>query len=85
MHINMGLPTFIPHGRKVELEWHRRIDEGPWDGLAISDTLIHEHGWALPIQLAAAAATTERVRLWTVIVRRQVICDNLALSDREIF
>jgi alkanesulfonate monooxygenase SsuD/methylene tetrahydromethanopterin reductase-like flavin-dependent oxidoreductase (luciferase family) len=67
MHINMGLPTFIPHGRKVELEWHRRIDEGPWDGLAISDTLIHEHGWALPIQLAAAAATTERVRLWTVI------------------
>jgi alkanesulfonate monooxygenase SsuD/methylene tetrahydromethanopterin reductase-like flavin-dependent oxidoreductase (luciferase family) len=67
MHITMGLPTFLPRGRDVELSWHRKIDEGPWDGLAISDTLLHPHGWALPIQLAAAAATTERVRLWTAV------------------
>ena len=67
MNISMGLPTFQAHGRDEELAWHRKIDEGPWDGLAISDVVTHPHGWALSVQLAAAAAMTERVRLWTAI------------------
>jgi alkanesulfonate monooxygenase SsuD/methylene tetrahydromethanopterin reductase-like flavin-dependent oxidoreductase (luciferase family) len=67
MNISMGLPTFLPHDRDEELSWYRKIDEGPWDGLAISDLVTHSHSWALSIQLAAAAAMTERVRLWTAI------------------
>lgn len=66
MNIMMGLPTFLPHGRNEELSWYRRIDEGPWDGLAMCDRLVHS-GWALSVQLAAAAAITERVQLWTAI------------------
>ena len=62
----MGLPSFIPHGRKEELLWYRKIDEGPWDGLAICDRLVYG-SWALTVQLAAAAAVTERVKLWTAI------------------
>lgn len=66
MDIMMGLPTFISHGRKEELAWYRKIDEGPWSGLAICDRLVHS-GWALSVQLAAAAAMTERAQLWTAI------------------
>ena len=67
MNISMGLPTFQAHGRDEELSWYRKIDEGPWDGLAISDLVTNSHSWALSVQLAAAAAMTERVRLWTAI------------------
>jgi alkanesulfonate monooxygenase SsuD/methylene tetrahydromethanopterin reductase-like flavin-dependent oxidoreductase (luciferase family) len=67
MELTMGLPTFTPRGRKEELAWYRRIDEGPWTGLATYDRIIHPVGWAIVPQLAAAAAMTERVRLWTSI------------------
>jgi alkanesulfonate monooxygenase SsuD/methylene tetrahydromethanopterin reductase-like flavin-dependent oxidoreductase (luciferase family) len=66
MDLSMGLPTFIPHGRSDELSWYRKIDEGPWDGLAICDRLVY-NSWALTVQLAAAAAVTERVKLWTAV------------------
>jgi alkanesulfonate monooxygenase SsuD/methylene tetrahydromethanopterin reductase-like flavin-dependent oxidoreductase (luciferase family) len=68
MHITMGLPTFLPHGRDEELAWYRKIDEGPWHGLATWDRLLYPCGWSVIPQLAAAAAMTERVRLWTDIV-----------------
>jgi alkanesulfonate monooxygenase SsuD/methylene tetrahydromethanopterin reductase-like flavin-dependent oxidoreductase (luciferase family) len=68
MKITMGLPTFLPHGREVELSWYRKIDEGPWDGLATWDRLLYPGGWSVVPQLAAAAAMTERVRLWTDVV-----------------
>jgi alkanesulfonate monooxygenase SsuD/methylene tetrahydromethanopterin reductase-like flavin-dependent oxidoreductase (luciferase family) len=68
MHISMGLPTFLPHGREEELAWYRKIDEGPWHGLATWDRLLHPSGWSVVPQLAAAAAMTERVRLWTDVV-----------------
>lgn len=68
MHITMGLPTFLPHGRETELAWYRKIDEGPWHGLATWDRLLYPWGWAVVPQLAAAAAMTERVRLWTDVV-----------------
>lgn len=68
MHLTMGLPTFVPHGREEQLAWYRRIDEGPWDGLATSEHLLHPWSWAVVPELAAAAAMTERVRLWTDVV-----------------
>lgn len=68
MRITMGLPTLFPRGRETELAWYRKIDEGPWDGLATYDRLLYPHSWSVIPQLAAAAAVTERVRLWTDIV-----------------
>ncbi|MEZ0341100.1 LLM class flavin-dependent oxidoreductase [Mycobacterium sp. pV006] len=64
----MGLPTLFPHSRDVELTWYRKIDEGPWDGLATYERLLYPDSWAVAPQLAAAAAMTERVRLWTDVV-----------------
>lgn len=68
MQITMGLPTLFPRDRTTELAWYRKIDEGPWDGLATYDRLLYPHSWSVVPQLAAAAATTERVRLWTDIL-----------------
>jgi alkanesulfonate monooxygenase SsuD/methylene tetrahydromethanopterin reductase-like flavin-dependent oxidoreductase (luciferase family) len=68
LRITMGLPTFLPHGREAELAWYRKIDEGPWYGLATWDRLLHPTGWSVVPQLAAAAAMTERVRLWTDVI-----------------
>jgi len=68
MHITMGLPTLFPHGRETELAWYRKIDEGPWDGLATYERLVYPDSWSVVPQLAAAAAMTERVRLWTDVV-----------------
>ncbi|MCV7365798.1 LLM class flavin-dependent oxidoreductase [Mycolicibacterium neworleansense] len=64
----MGLPTLFPHGRETELSWYRKIDDGPWDGLATYERLLYPHSWSVVPQLAAAAAMTERVRLWTDVV-----------------
>ena len=68
MHITTGLPTLFPHGRETELAWYRKIDEGPWDGLATYERLVYPDSWSVVPQLAAAAAMTERVRLWTDVV-----------------
>ncbi|STZ43937.1 F420-dependent methylene-tetrahydromethanopterin reductase [Mycolicibacterium gilvum] len=68
VHISMGLPTLFPHGRETELAWYRKIDEGPWDGLVTYERLLYPHSWSVVPQLAAAAAVTERVRLWTDVV-----------------
>lgn len=68
MHISMGLPTLFPHGRETELAWYRKIDEGPWDGLVTYERVLYPDSWSVVPQLAAAAAVTERVRLWTDVV-----------------
>ncbi|WP_082929239.1 LLM class flavin-dependent oxidoreductase [Mycobacterium sp. 852013-51886_SCH5428379] len=68
MRISMGLPTLFPHGRQTELSWYRKIDEGPWDGLVTYERLVYPDSWSVVPQLAAAAAVTERVRLWTDVV-----------------
>lgn len=68
MKITMGLPTLFPHGRETELAWYRKIDEGPWDGLVTYERVLYKDSWSVVPQLAAAAAMTERVRLWTDIV-----------------
>lgn len=63
----MTLPTMLPHGRAEMLAWCRAVDEGPWAGLAVPERVTFDnHAWV--VDLAAAAALTERVRLWTTIV-----------------
>lgn len=68
MKISMGLPTLFPHDRETELSWYRKIDEGPWDGLVTYERVLYPDSWSVVPQLAAAAAMTERVRLWTDVI-----------------
>jgi len=67
VNLSMTLPTMLPHGRDDVLAWCRAVDEGPWAGLAVPERITFTaHEWT--VQLAAAAALTERVRLWSTIV-----------------
>ena len=63
----MTLPTMLPHGRDEVLAWCRGIDEGPWSSLAVPERITYT-SHALTVQLAAAAALTERVRLSTTLI-----------------
>jgi alkanesulfonate monooxygenase SsuD/methylene tetrahydromethanopterin reductase-like flavin-dependent oxidoreductase (luciferase family) len=67
MDLSMTLPTMLPHGRRELLSWCRQVDEGPWTSLAVPERVTFT-SHALTVQLAAAAALTERVRLWTTLV-----------------
>jgi alkanesulfonate monooxygenase SsuD/methylene tetrahydromethanopterin reductase-like flavin-dependent oxidoreductase (luciferase family) len=67
MDIAMTLPTMVPHGRKEVLAWCRGIDEGPWSSLAVPERITFP-SHSMIVELAAAAALTERVRIWTTIV-----------------
>ncbi|MBM3660134.1 MAG: LLM class flavin-dependent oxidoreductase [Actinobacteria bacterium] len=67
MDLAMTLPTMVPHGRADTLAWCRAIDEGPWSSLAVPERITFP-SHAMIVELAAAAALTERVRLWTTIV-----------------
>ena len=67
MQIAMTLPTMVAHGRAETLAWCRGIDEGPFSSLAVPERITFtSHSWT--VELAAAAALTERVRLWTTVV-----------------
>jgi alkanesulfonate monooxygenase SsuD/methylene tetrahydromethanopterin reductase-like flavin-dependent oxidoreductase (luciferase family) len=67
MDLAMTLPTMLPHGREEVLAWCRAVDEGPWSSLAVPERITYT-SHSCTVQLAAAAALTERVRLWTTIV-----------------
>jgi alkanesulfonate monooxygenase SsuD/methylene tetrahydromethanopterin reductase-like flavin-dependent oxidoreductase (luciferase family) len=67
MDISMTLPTMVPHGRAEVLAWCRGVDEGPYASLAVPERITFP-AHSMIVQLAAAAALTERVRLWTTIV-----------------
>jgi alkanesulfonate monooxygenase SsuD/methylene tetrahydromethanopterin reductase-like flavin-dependent oxidoreductase (luciferase family) len=63
----MTLPTMLTHSGAETRAWCRAIDDGPWTGLAVPERVTFgNHSWV--VELAAAAALTERVRLWTTIV-----------------
>jgi alkanesulfonate monooxygenase SsuD/methylene tetrahydromethanopterin reductase-like flavin-dependent oxidoreductase (luciferase family) len=67
VQLSMTLPTMLAHGRAEAVGWIRGIDEGPWASLAVPERITFpSHSWT--VQLAAAAALTERVRLWTTII-----------------
>ena len=63
----MTLPTMLPHTRADVLAWCRGVDEGSWASLAVPERITYT-SHDITVQLAAAAALTERVRLWTTIV-----------------
>jgi alkanesulfonate monooxygenase SsuD/methylene tetrahydromethanopterin reductase-like flavin-dependent oxidoreductase (luciferase family) len=67
MQLSMTLPTMLPHGRTEALAWMRGIDEGPWASLAVPERVTFT-SHSLTVQLSAAAAVTDRVRLWTTLV-----------------
>ncbi|NNE73928.1 MAG: LLM class flavin-dependent oxidoreductase [Acidimicrobiales bacterium] len=57
----------VPHTRADVLAWCRTIDDGPWSSLAVPERITYT-SHDLVVELAAAAALTERVRLWSTIV-----------------
>jgi len=63
MQIGVGLPSVIPgvQGKDV-LAWARKADAGPFSSLAVIDRLVYPNYETL-ITLAAAAGTTQRIRL----------------------
>jgi alkanesulfonate monooxygenase SsuD/methylene tetrahydromethanopterin reductase-like flavin-dependent oxidoreductase (luciferase family) len=63
----MTLPTMVPHDRDQTRAWCHGVDTGPWSSLAVPERITYP-SHALIVDLAAAAAWTERVRLWTTIV-----------------
>ena len=67
MDIAMTMPTMVAHDRQDTLAWCRAVDEGPWSSLAVPERITYpSHSWV--VELSAAAALTERVRLWSTIV-----------------
>lgn len=67
MQIAMTLPTMLAQDRGHTLAWCRAVDEGPWSSLAVPERVTYP-SHSMTVQLAAAAALTERVRLWTTII-----------------
>jgi alkanesulfonate monooxygenase SsuD/methylene tetrahydromethanopterin reductase-like flavin-dependent oxidoreductase (luciferase family) len=67
MELGMTLPTMVAQTRADTLAWIRAIDEGPWSSLAVPERVTYP-SHSMTVQLAAAAAMTERVRLWSTIV-----------------
>jgi alkanesulfonate monooxygenase SsuD/methylene tetrahydromethanopterin reductase-like flavin-dependent oxidoreductase (luciferase family) len=67
LDIAMTLPTMLPHGRSEVLDWCREVDDGPWSSLAIPERTTYTSHDCI-VQLAAAAALTQRVPLWTTII-----------------
>jgi alkanesulfonate monooxygenase SsuD/methylene tetrahydromethanopterin reductase-like flavin-dependent oxidoreductase (luciferase family) len=66
MELAMTLPTMVPHGRGEVVAWCAAIDEGPWSSLAVPERITYP-SHSMIVHLSAAAALTERVRLWTTI------------------
>ena len=67
MDIAMTMPTMIAHGRSETIAWCEAIDQGPWSSLAVPERVPYpSHSWI--VELSAAAAITQRVRLWTTII-----------------
>jgi hypothetical protein len=64
MEIAMTLPTMVPHSGNDTRAWCRSIDEGPWSSLAVPERITFP-SHAMVVELSAAAALTERVRLVT--------------------
>jgi alkanesulfonate monooxygenase SsuD/methylene tetrahydromethanopterin reductase-like flavin-dependent oxidoreductase (luciferase family) len=67
MDLAMTLPTMLPHGRDEVVSWCRGVDEGAWSSLAVPERVTYT-SHSLTVQLSAAAALTERVRIWSTLV-----------------
>ena len=68
MEIGIALPTTIPGVEANQvLEWARRADRAGFSSLATLDRIVYENYEPL-VALAAAAAVTERIKLFTGIL-----------------
>jgi len=65
--LSMTLPTMLSHDRAQFVGWCRGVDEGAWTSLAVPERITYP-SHDVTVELAGAAALTERVRLWTTIV-----------------
>ncbi len=68
MDIGIGLPSVVPgFDRDALLEWSRRAEARGFSSLGTIDRLVHSNYEPLTA-LAAAAAVTERIRLFTDVL-----------------
>jgi alkanesulfonate monooxygenase SsuD/methylene tetrahydromethanopterin reductase-like flavin-dependent oxidoreductase (luciferase family) len=82
MRIGVGLPSTVPGASgDLVLEWATRAEQGPFSSLGVLDRLVYDSYDPL-VTLAAAAATTERVALATMIVNAPL--RNTALLAKEL-
>jgi alkanesulfonate monooxygenase SsuD/methylene tetrahydromethanopterin reductase-like flavin-dependent oxidoreductase (luciferase family) len=67
MRVGVGLPNTIPgvEGRQL-LAWARRADAGPFTSLGVLDRVAYDNSEPF-VTLAAAAATTARITLVTMV------------------
>ena len=67
MNVGIGLPTTVPGATgELLLEWARRADAGPFSSLGVLDRVAYD-SFEPFAALAAAAGTTQRIRLATMI------------------
>jgi alkanesulfonate monooxygenase SsuD/methylene tetrahydromethanopterin reductase-like flavin-dependent oxidoreductase (luciferase family) len=68
MQIGLNLPVMVPGlNRATILEWARRIDAGPFSSLCAGERINFPNPEIL-VTLSAAAAVTERVRIFPTVV-----------------
>jgi len=68
MQIGLNIPVMVPGlDRATILEWARRIDRGPFSSLCAGERINFPNPEIL-VTLAAAAAVTERVRIFPTVV-----------------
>jgi alkanesulfonate monooxygenase SsuD/methylene tetrahydromethanopterin reductase-like flavin-dependent oxidoreductase (luciferase family) len=68
MEVGLNLPVMVPGlDRATILEWARRIDTGPFSSLCAGERINFPNPEVL-VTLSAAAAVTERVRIFPTVV-----------------
>jgi alkanesulfonate monooxygenase SsuD/methylene tetrahydromethanopterin reductase-like flavin-dependent oxidoreductase (luciferase family) len=82
MEVGIGLPSTIPGaGREQVLEWARRAEARGFSTLGTIDRVVYPSHDPL-IALAAAAGTTERIRLATTILLAPVRANGALLAKQ---
>jgi alkanesulfonate monooxygenase SsuD/methylene tetrahydromethanopterin reductase-like flavin-dependent oxidoreductase (luciferase family) len=68
MLISQTLPSMVPgYDRQTTLDWCRTIDEGPYHSLAVGERVTW-YNQEMMVLLSAAAALTERVKIFPTVV-----------------
>ena len=69
MKIGMTLPSMVPdseYSRDTTLDWCKVIDEGPFESISVGERTTYPNQ-EITVLLSAAAAITERVKLYSTI------------------
>ena len=69
MKIGMTLPSMVPdteYSRDTTLNWCRLIDQGPFESISVGERTTYPNQ-EITVLLSAAAAVTERVKLYSTI------------------